>query len=152
MIVTLIYTIPNFINFNGLLHLTIPGVLERLFSWMCSRVSPESGALIGGVLALCAKKWLLTTVNPHLIPEAAQHIAWEVAMVATVGLLFIIQRLLGAFCRFVCISMTYHSKDLLSGNWKQCYRRTENKKQNEGIREKWKLLLDQSLIIVNPCR
>ena len=30
MIVTLILTKPNFINFNGLLHLTIPGVLISL--------------------------------------------------------------------------------------------------------------------------
>ena len=63
---------------------------------MDSRVSPESGGLIGGVLALCANKWLLTTVNPHVISEAAQSIDCEVAWIATVGLLFIIQRLLGA--------------------------------------------------------
>ena len=70
---------------------------------MDSRVSPESGGLIGGVLALCANKWLLTTVNPHVISEAAQSIDCEVALVATVGLHFIIQRLLGAFCHFFCL-------------------------------------------------
>ena len=62
---------------------------------MCSRVSPESGALIGGVLALCAKKWLLTTVNLHLIPEAAQPIACVATLVTSAVLLLIIQRLLG---------------------------------------------------------
>ena len=79
------------------------------------RLSPESGALIGGGLALCANKWLFTTVNPRVISEAAQSIDCEVRLVATVGLLFIIQRLLGAFCRFVCL----HFHDLrLQGSFK----------------------------------
>ena len=102
--------------------------IEKLFSWMSWRVFPESGALIGGVLALCANKWLLTTVNPRVIYEAAQFIDCEVALVATVGLHFIIQRLLGAFCRFVCLhfhdlrfqgSFKLHLEAMFKENWKQ---------------------------------
>ena len=74
---------------------------ERFFSGVNQHVALEGSSLIGGVIALCASKRLLTTMNQHM---AFQMVRPMTCVVATVGLLSIIQRLLGKFCKIVCLN------------------------------------------------
>ena len=76
---------------------------ERFFSRMAQNVALEIRSMFGGVIALCASKRLLTTMNQHMPFQIAWPIACVVALVATVGLLSIIQTLFGILCKFVCL-------------------------------------------------
>ena len=61
----------------------------------------ELRSLFGGVIAQCASKRPLTTMNQNMDFQLARPLACVVALVATVRLLFIIQGILGMFCKIV---------------------------------------------------
>ena len=78
---------------------------ERFFSGMNQHVALDTRFMFGGELAKCASKRGLTNMNQHMAFQFARSIACEVALVAIVGLLSIIQRLLGNFCKIVCLHL-----------------------------------------------
>ena len=90
---------------------------ERFFSGMNQHVSLEMRSLIGGEIARCASKRLLDTMNQHMSFQFAGPIACVVALVATVGLLSIIQRLLGNFYKVICLHFHafFQRSDILRG-------------------------------------
>ena len=72
---------------------------ERFFSGMSQHVALEMRSSCIGEIALCANKRLLTTMNQHIAFQFAWPFACVVTLVAIVGLLSIIKRLLGMFCK-----------------------------------------------------
>ena len=63
---------------------------ESFFSGMHKHVALELRSLVGGVIALCASKRLLTNMDQNMAFQIARPIACVIALVATVGLLPII--------------------------------------------------------------
>ena len=61
-------------------------------------------SLFGGVIALCASKILFTTMNQHMSFQIAGPMTCVVALVAIVGLLYTIQRILGMNDNIVCLN------------------------------------------------
>ena len=76
---------------------------ERFSSRMNQHVALESTSLFGGVIAQFASKRLLTTMNQNMDFQLAKPIACVVALLATVRLFFIIQGILGMFCKVVSL-------------------------------------------------
>ena len=74
----------------------------KSFSPVNQHMSLEIRCSCGREIALCASKRLLTTMNQHMDFQMARPIACVIALVATEGL-SIIQRLLGMFCKIVCL-------------------------------------------------
>ena len=72
---------------------------EGFSSRMNQHVALEMTSLFGGVIAQCASKRLLTTMNQNMDFQFARPIAFVVALLATVRLLFIIQGILGKVCK-----------------------------------------------------
>ena len=77
--------------------------IKRFFSGVNPHVALEVRSLFGGVITVCASERLLTTMNQHMAFQFARPIACVVALVATVGLLSIIQGLLGNFYKVICL-------------------------------------------------
>ena len=73
---------------------------------MNQHVALEMRSFSSGVIALCTSKMLVTTMNQHMAFQTAPSIACVVALVATVGLLSIIQRLLGVI--WVGVHLHFH--------------------------------------------
>ena len=78
---------------------------ERFFSRMNQHVALEMISMFGGVITLSACKSLLTTVNQYMAFQAATNITCVFALVTTVRLFPIIQRLLGMFCKVTCLQV-----------------------------------------------
>ena len=76
---------------------------ERFPPRMNQHVPLEINSVFGGETAQCASKRLLITMNQHMYFQFAGPIACVVALVATVPLLSIIQRLLGTFYKVICL-------------------------------------------------
>ena len=88
---------------------------ERFFSGMNQHVALEMRSLFGRVIALCASKRLLTAMNQHMSFQFAGPIACEVALIAIIGLLSIIKRLLGIFCKISFhFNVFFPAKDFLN--------------------------------------
>ena len=75
---------------------------ERFFSGMSQHVALEMRSSCIGEIALCANKRPLTTMNQGMVSQFAGPIAFVIALVASVGLLFIIQRLHCRLGKIVC--------------------------------------------------
>ena len=89
---------------------------EMFFSGMSQHVALEMSSLIGGVIALCASKRLLTTVNQHMAFQMARLTACVVALVAFVVLLSISLGPLALFCTNVRLHfLVFPAKDFLTG-------------------------------------
>ena len=84
---------------------------------MNQHVTNEIRSLFGGEIALCASKRLLTTMNQHMSFQNAWPFTCEVALVATVGLLSIIKRLLGNFNKVICLHFHafFQRSDIVQG-------------------------------------
>ena len=62
---------------------------------MAKHVSLEMNTLFGRVMTLCARKRLLTTMNPHVAFQFAGRFACVAALVAAVGF--------GIFFQMICL-------------------------------------------------
>ena len=89
---------------------------ERFLSGMDQQVVLELKSSCGGVIAVCASKRLLTTVNQHMAFQMARLTACVVALVAFVVFLSISLGPLALFCTNVRLHfLVFPAKDFLSG-------------------------------------